>query len=91
MTLKSVIDYINTAVAHLVAQAYDSQLARFLAALMAYFTIEMLTDFGKVCAALLSIAMFGEWIYKRTIRPWLQRRRKARGLELDPDTVKGDL
>ena len=44
-------------------------LAKFLAALGTLATMDFWSSAGKLAAALLSIAMLSEWIWKRLIKP----------------------
>jgi hypothetical protein len=42
-------------------------------ALASLFTIDWLTTAGKVCAAVTSIAIFSEWIWKKVLRPLISK------------------
>lgn len=42
-------------------------------ALTAVAVMDWLTAAGKVCAALYAIAVFGEWVWKRLVKPRLKK------------------
>lgn len=67
--------------------------AKFAAAFGVFATIEWWTNVGKVCGALLSLALLTEWVWKKLIKPLAIKRgwRKGKPRDFLESTGKGDL
>lgn len=67
--------------------------AKFLAAIGVYFTIDWLTAAGKVAGAILTICLLAEWVWKRLLKPLLVNTGVLKGKprEFLETTTPGDL
>jgi hypothetical protein len=83
----------NTVPGQLAGHDISHPVAKFIAAISVYITIDWLTAAGKVAGALLSMALLSEWVWKRIVKPLLIRTGVIRGKRRDflESTDRGEL